>query len=362
LLALIPALAACGTPDRPELDYLPPSGEPARGRSAFVQQQPWLVWGNLLDHLQQQRLGVIEIDEPSGEIVVEYRGDPEPYVDCGWIVVYGEDDLDQVPAARSESSFRRRIDGEIVELERDLRLDARMNVKLEPDGDATLVRADSTYRLTKTVTPEDADEPLHQETVRFGTGETATFASTTTCQPNGELERLVLDALPAVSVAGGRGRRGRIVGTSRSDRRTASQLVRKADETDQDEVNRDDVVQEAREDQDQNARDRSDDGLQDDQRHRFSPPPEPASSASALGPWRSASLKSSSLASILTGAVPFSTMSSRSAASLDRSITRPSACGPRSLISTSTDLPFSRLVTSAVAPSGSSGCAAVRSS
>jgi hypothetical protein len=202
-LALISALAGCGTPDRPELDYLPPSGVPAAGRSAFVQQRPWLVWGNLLDHLQQRGLRVTELDEPAGEIVVEYSGDPEPYVDCGWIVVYGDDDLDPVPAARSDSSFRRRIDGEIVELGRDLRLEARMNVKVEPDGEATLVRAVSTYRLTKTVTSDDADEPLHEETIRFGTGETANFVSTTTCQPNGELERLVFDALPAVSVAGG---------------------------------------------------------------------------------------------------------------------------------------------------------------
>src|SRR5918996_6228637 len=76
-LALVPALAACGTPDRPELDYLPPSGAPVGIRGAFVQQQPWLVWGNLLDHLQQRGLQVAELDEPSGEIVVTYSGDPE---------------------------------------------------------------------------------------------------------------------------------------------------------------------------------------------------------------------------------------------------------------------------------------------
>jgi hypothetical protein len=202
-LALVPALAACGTPERPELDYLPPSGAPAAGRSALVQQQPWLVWGNLVDRLQQQGLQLAELDEPSGEMAVAYSGDPEPYVDCGWIVVYGEDELDRIPAARSDASFERRLDGDLVVLERDLRLAARMNVKLEPDGEATVVRADSQYLLTKTVTPEDAQEPLHEETIRFSTGETASFVSTTTCQPNGDLERLVLDALPAVSLAGG---------------------------------------------------------------------------------------------------------------------------------------------------------------
>ena len=202
-LALIPALAACGSPDRPELDYLPPSGAPAPSRSAFVQQQSWLVWGNLLDHLQQQGLQLADLDEPSGEIVVAYAGDPEPYVDCGWIISYDDDDLDRVPAARSEASFARRFDGDLVMLERDLRLAARINVKLEPDGEATVVRADSTYLLTKIVTPEGSEEPLHEETIRFETGESASFVSTTTCQANGGLERSVLDALPAVSLADG---------------------------------------------------------------------------------------------------------------------------------------------------------------
>jgi hypothetical protein len=34
--------------------YLPPSGQPPADRAAFVRQQAWLVWGNILDHLQQR--------------------------------------------------------------------------------------------------------------------------------------------------------------------------------------------------------------------------------------------------------------------------------------------------------------------
>ena len=36
-------VAGCAAPEPPELDYLPPSGQPPADRSAFVQQQPWLV-------------------------------------------------------------------------------------------------------------------------------------------------------------------------------------------------------------------------------------------------------------------------------------------------------------------------------
>jgi hypothetical protein len=201
--SLVWCLAACSAPRTPELEYLPPTGQPAAIPSAVVQQAPALVWGNILDHLQQQGLELTGLDEQAGELVVTYHGDPEPYVDCGWIVAYGRDALERVPAAVSEASFPRRRDGRAVDLGRDLRLDARMNVQVEPEGETdALVRIDSLYLLTKTVIAPDVEQPLHVETIRFVSGESAAFSAGTRCQPNGNLERVVLDALPAVSLAG----------------------------------------------------------------------------------------------------------------------------------------------------------------
>jgi hypothetical protein len=202
MLLLLAGVASCAAPERPELDYLPPSGQPAAARSAFVRQQPWLVWGNILDHLQQQGVRVTAADEAAGLIVVTYSGDPEPYVDCGWIVIYESDEFERVPAARSEASFLRRRGGEVVSLERDLALDARMTVEVEPSGDDAIVRADSTYVLTKTIEASEEDEPIHAETIQLASGQSDTFTAGTRCQPTGELERLVFDALPTVSVAG----------------------------------------------------------------------------------------------------------------------------------------------------------------
>jgi hypothetical protein len=199
---LLAGFAGCAAPDPPELDYLPPSGQPAAARSAFVRQQPWLVWGNILDHLQQQGAQVRLVDEIGGELVVVYNGDPQPYVDCGWIVTYGGDELDRVPAAASDASFLRRRDGEVVALERDLKLDARMRVLVQPSGEDTIVRTDSTYILTKTIGSTFTEQPFHAETIDFHTGESGAFSSGTACQPNGELERLVFDSLPTVSLAG----------------------------------------------------------------------------------------------------------------------------------------------------------------
>jgi hypothetical protein len=133
---------------------------------------------------------------------VIYSGDPEPYVDCGWIVSRDEDELERVPAARSEASFLRRREGEVVPVSRDLRLDARMDVHVEPSGEDAIVRTDSTYVLMKTIRTDDTEQPLHAETISFVTGKAGEFTSGTTCQPTGELERLVFEALPTVSLAG----------------------------------------------------------------------------------------------------------------------------------------------------------------
>lgn len=200
---MLTGVAGCAAPEAPELGYLPPSGRPPVERSAFVQQQPWLVWGNILDHLQQQGARVTDLDEAGGTLVMTYSGDPEPYVDCGWIVTYERDDLERLPAAESDASFRRRRDGEVVTLERDLRLDARVDVQVEPSGEDAIVRTDSFYVLTKTIASTETEQPLHAETISFQSGQSGAFSSGTECQPTGELERPVFGALPRVSLAGG---------------------------------------------------------------------------------------------------------------------------------------------------------------
>jgi hypothetical protein len=187
----------CAAPDTPDLGYLPPSGHPAADRTAFVRQQAWLVWGNILDHLQQR---VVAFDEAAGKLEVVYKGDPEPYVDCGWIVTHDDNEFDHFPAARSDARLLRRRDGKAVTLERDLSLDARMDVHVVPSGEDAIVRTKSTYVLTKTIGSAEAEQPFHNETITFHTGQSGTFSSGTKCQPNGELERLVFEVLPTISL------------------------------------------------------------------------------------------------------------------------------------------------------------------
>lgn len=204
-VAITLLLGACagGASDRPELAYLPPSGPPIPIRSAYIAQPPFLVFGNLADRLAQAGLEIREADDAAGRLVAAYAGDPEPYVDCGWIVAYDEAGLERVPAAAEAASFERRLGGEVVDVARRLELEAVMTVVLDQRGEATVVDTSSDYRLTKLARAPGEADPLSRETITFASGEAASFGIGTTCQATGQLERLVLDALPPVSLASG---------------------------------------------------------------------------------------------------------------------------------------------------------------
>lgn len=208
LVGLTTALAGCGTlppPVPPEFDYLEPTGLPPVERSAFVAQPPFLLFGNLLDRLQQDSLRVTSYDEQAGYLVAEYSGDPEPFVNCGWILTYGTGALERVPASSARSEFLREVNDRVVTLDRQLRLDSRLVVRLDPDVGSTVVRTDATYVVTKSIAALDSGGDVvgrDTEIVSFNTGGTGSFAKGTVCQPTGRLERIVLDSLPAVSVVG----------------------------------------------------------------------------------------------------------------------------------------------------------------
>jgi hypothetical protein len=228
LIVITLGLAACGTtaegpapiayptptesstPTRaPQLGYLAPTGSPPAARSSLVELEPELVVGNVVDRLQQSSLTVTHLDERAGDVVVVYSGDPEPYVDCGWIVADRSGQPQRIPAASASATFDHTVEQDLLELNRRLRLDGRMIVELEPEGPNTVVSTDTTYVLTKTVDatgPNGGSRGQTRETISFKTGESAKFSKGTVCQPNGSFERAVLDSLPATSVAGTRPR------------------------------------------------------------------------------------------------------------------------------------------------------------
>jgi len=196
------ALAACADPAPPRLGYAPPAEQPARPGVGYVGQPGAnLIWDQLLDRLAQSELKIDLADPERGVMVATYSGDPAPYVTCGWILLHGGGEPERIDAS-SEASFNRLVGGRAFEIGRDLQLDARLVVQIRPDAGDAFVDATSNYVLTKTVVAEARSgwrRGRSYEIVSFSTGERGEFGKGTVCQPNGALERIVLDILPAAT-------------------------------------------------------------------------------------------------------------------------------------------------------------------
>ena len=199
------ALGACAvdTSKPARLSYAPPEARSAEPGLAAAGQPAGLIWNQLLDRLIQSPLQVDLADPGRGIIVARYSGDPAPYVTCGWILVDRGGELEQVPAS-SAASFKRVVQGRRVEVNRDLKLEARLVVEVKPDDDGAAVETTSNYVLTKTVAAANQagwTGGRAQEVVSFSSGERGEFSKGTVCQPTGALERTVLDALPRATQA-----------------------------------------------------------------------------------------------------------------------------------------------------------------
>ena len=147
----LPLPAAPPAAPPPQIGYFVPSGLPPSGRSAMIQQPPDALLDTIVDRLQQASFEISEVDRQAGLVVARYSGDPEPYVDCGWIVTYDTGELERIPAATAAASFDRMVERDPSKVNRQLRLDGRMVVSLTPRGGSTMVSAATTYVVTKMI-------------------------------------------------------------------------------------------------------------------------------------------------------------------------------------------------------------------
>jgi hypothetical protein len=198
------AVAACAGSAPARLGYAPPAERPVQPGAGYVGQPAAdVIWDQLLDRLTQAGLQIDLADPERGVMVASYSGDPSPYVSCGWILVYGGGEPERIDAS-SGASFARAVGRRSFEIGRDLKLDARLVVQIKPNGGDALVEASSNYVLTKTVVAayrSGQQRGRTHELVSFSTGERAAFSKGTVCQPNGALERIVLDILPPATQA-----------------------------------------------------------------------------------------------------------------------------------------------------------------
>ena len=198
--ALLAPIAGCAAPEEPAtVAYLRPSGLPAQTPAARVREPSGLVFTRLLDQLQRSSLEVEQANRDRGLIVVTYGGNPEQYVDCGWIVQHGPQGLSKVPGSRDQAVFQGIAGADGATMQRNLKLDARSAIQVRPVGIYTDVFVESVYVLTKTIGVQDTagqERGRRNEIISFTTGRKGKFAAGTQCQPTGKLELLALEALP----------------------------------------------------------------------------------------------------------------------------------------------------------------------
>jgi hypothetical protein len=218
LSVLVWAVAACAdTASR--VGYAPPADRPTKPDAGYVgAPSADLIWNQLLDRLNQSDLQVDLADPQRGVMVATYSGDAAAYVTCGWILLYDQGEPERIDAS-SEASFHRVVRGRPIGIDRDLKLDARLAVEVQPRGGEAFVEATGNYVLTKTVVVEGG--PRRQrgrayEVVSFSTGERGAFSKGTVCQPNGALERTVLDIMPAATQVAQAAQRTRPMTTRRA--------------------------------------------------------------------------------------------------------------------------------------------------
>ena len=195
-----PTAAAATAPRIPvERDYLPPIGLPSRPGLAVAADSPEAALRLLADRLKGRDFQKVEGASGPGRLVLEFSGDPEPYLDCGTFIVGGATPTE--PTRREPASrLQIRIPvpatvaaGEVIL--RQLRLDARIVITAEREQGLTQLTALVIYGATRTVDRVALDGRIldtSRETMAFRTDQLGRFAMGLECLATGRLEADVL--------------------------------------------------------------------------------------------------------------------------------------------------------------------------
>ncbi len=202
LLAL-PLLATSGLgPARAadEFDYRPPARDPRGERTRYVEEAPDIVLQELWTFLEEQGLTIESVNPQARLLIARYRGDPRPFIDCGKVETLADGAPMDPPriysANKDEVRAARTVKGRRVGLLRELRLDGRVVIRVEPRGKGSRVFSLATFVATKTVSRLRKggvrDELIERETISFMSDEAGQFTKGTVCVSNGKLEDLAL--------------------------------------------------------------------------------------------------------------------------------------------------------------------------
>ena len=180
--------------------YTPPEQAPKGERSRYVDEAPEIVFERIWSFLEESGLSIASVDPQQRIVVAQYQGDPRAYLDCGTVVplVGGEPAEAAKPfaAAKPEIRTAKTVNKRRYGLLRQLGLDMRLTVKVEPRGRGTRVYSEAIYVATKSVhrlhKGGKPGELLDREVISFLSDSVGQFAKGTRCVGTGKIEALPL--------------------------------------------------------------------------------------------------------------------------------------------------------------------------
>lgn len=191
------------------VEYTPPVNNHKFERSVTVSASKDTVWKTLIPNLGKEFFVINNLDKESGLINVSYSGDPESYIDCGYISSKVQNAAGKrsyyFPAATANKSYEVMENGNYAQIHRKMNLEGRINIIVEAlSGTETAISANTKYVVTKSGVisiPYPRQSHNFTDSISFNTGSSATFPNSkmqgTTCYSTGKLEKSILSLIPA---------------------------------------------------------------------------------------------------------------------------------------------------------------------
>ena len=197
ILAALGLLAACVG----RFDYVRPVSVETPTHAVVVAKGREDVWRQMPVSPVRDRFVINGLDGDTGVITLTYSGNPERYVDCGYITssvknVRGERRY-QFAASAASTEYELMTGREIVSIARRMMLDARIAVTVAPVGDKnTRISATARYVLSRTLLIHDTQGGAQtiSHRINFTSDQEAAFPGAVACRPSGMLEADALSA------------------------------------------------------------------------------------------------------------------------------------------------------------------------
>lgn len=203
VLALCPVARAEAPPpfQTQTFRYQAPEREPKGERRRYVEADVDAVFAEVWAHLEAQGFALQTVDPSKRIIVAHFGGDPRPYLDCGSVVLLVDGKPGDPPktfsAAKAEVRTTKTVNKRRYGLLRQLRVDVRLVVRVEPRGKGARVYSEAIYVATKAVhrlrKGGVPDALLSREVVSFTSDRRGQFDTGTVCVATGKAEGIPME-------------------------------------------------------------------------------------------------------------------------------------------------------------------------